>query len=220
MARQSLTLEETKQMLLHVCRGMQASTDLLSEADRAIGDGDHGVGMARGFEAVQQKLMGQPTASIDELFKTVGTALLTSIGGASGAVFGTLFRGGAKNLAGRPAFDSAALSSLLSDGLRAVQERGKANVGDKTMVDALAPAAVSAQAMATTPLDQALPAAAEAARLGMEQTKQMIAAIGKAKTLGERSLGHPDPGAVSTYLMLKFMAEVVSQDPTPLATDL
>ncbi len=220
MARHTLTLEETREMVLHVCTGMQASKDLLSEADRAIGDGDHGVGMERGFAAVQQKLEGQPPAAIDELFKTVGTALLTSVGGASGAVFGTFFRGGAKNLAGRQTFDAEALSSLWSDGLQAVQERGNAKAGDKTMVDALEPAAATTRALAADSLAEALPAAAEAARQGMEKTKQMVAAIGKAKTLGERALGHPDPGAVSTYLMLKFMAEYVSQDQKPPPTDL
>jgi len=197
-------------MLLHLCRGMQESTDLLSEADRAVGDGDHGVGMARGFEAARHKIEGQPVTALDELFKAVGTALLTSVGGASGAVFGTLFRAGAKNLVGHRVFDAAALSSLLNDGLRAVQERGQAKPGDKTMVDALAPAAAAAQTLATVSLNEALPAVAEAARLGMEKTKEMVATIGKAKTLGERSLGFADPGAVSTWLMLKFMAEYVS----------
>lgn len=209
-------MEETTEMVVHLCRGMQASKDLLSEADRAIGDGDHGVGMARGFEAVQQNIESQPPAAIDELFRTVGMTLLTSVGGASGAVFGTFYRGGAKNLAGRKVFDAAALSCLLNDGLQAVQERGKAKAGDKTMVDALGPAASAAQALVAAPLAEALLAVAEAARQGMEKTKQMVATIGKAKTLGERSLGHADPGAISTYLMLKFMAEFVSQDREPL----
>jgi phosphoenolpyruvate---glycerone phosphotransferase subunit DhaL len=209
MTTAQLTPAETRQMLQYLCRGMQESKDLLSEADRAIGDGDHGVGMARGFEAVYQKIEGQPGASIDELFKTVGMALLTSIGGASGAVFGTLFRGGAKSLVGKPVFDAAALACLLNDGLQAVQERGKAKVGDKTMVDALEPAAARATQLSSAPLSEALLAAVEAARQGMEKTKEMVAAIGKAKTLGERSLGYADPGALSTYLMLKYMAEYV-----------
>ncbi|MGQ9500641.1 MAG: dihydroxyacetone kinase subunit DhaL [Anaerolineae bacterium] len=210
MAKTRLTIAETVEMLLHVCRGMQANKDMLSEADRAIGDGDHGVGMARGFEVAQQKLEGQPVTTLDELFKTVGMALLTSVGGAAGAVFGTLFRGGARNLAGREHFDTAALASWLKDGLQAVQERGKAQVGDKTMVDALQPAAIRAQELVSLPLDEALPQVVEAAREGMERTKDMVATVGKAKTLGERALGHPDPGALSTYLILKFMAEYVA----------
>ncbi len=210
MAKTHLTIAETVQMLLHVCRGMQASKDLLSEADRAIGDGDHGVGMARGFEVAQGKLESQPATTLDALFQTVGMALLTSVGGAAGAVFGTLFRGGARPLAGRRHFDSAALADWLNDGLQAVQERGKAQVGDKTMVDALQPAAIRAQELASLPLDEALPQVAEAARLGVERTKDMVATVGKAKTLGERARGHPDPGALSTYLILKYMAEYVT----------
>jgi len=189
---------------------MQASKDLLSEADRAIGDGDHGIGMARGFEVAQQKLESQSATTLDELFKTVGMALLTSVGGAAGAVFGTLFRSGARNLAVLENFDTAALASLLNDGLQAVQERGKAQVGDKTMVDALQPAAARAQELLSIPLAEALPQIAEAARLGMERTKDMVAMVGKARTLGERTLGHPDPGALSTYLILKYMAEYVT----------
>ncbi len=210
MTKTSLTIAETAQMLLHMCRGMQASKDLLSEADRAIGDGDHGIGMARGFEVAQQKLESQSATTLDELFKTVGMALLTSVGGAAGAVFGTLFRSGARNLAVLENFDTAALASLLNDGLQAVQERGKAQVGDKTMVDALQPAAARAQELLSIPLAEALPQIAEAARLGMERTKDMVAMVGKARTLGERTLGHPDPGALSTYLILKYMAEYVT----------
>jgi dihydroxyacetone kinase-like protein len=96
---------------------------------------------------------------------------------------------------------------MLFDGLRAVEDRGKAKAGDKTMIDALEPAAVESERWISAPLDEALTAVAEAARLGMEKTREMVAAIGKAKTLGERSLGHPDPGAISMSLILKFMAD-------------
>lgn len=123
----------------------------------------------------------------------------------------------------RSDFDSQALSHILSDGLAAVKQRGKAQAGDKTMVDALEPAALKAQEVTSAPLDGALPAVTEAAREGMEKTKDMVAAIGKAKTLGQRSLGHPDPGAVSTYLILKFMTEYVTQsngEGTPASTSL
>ena len=196
-------------MFIHVADRMVESKDLLTQADKAIGDGDHGVGMARGFEAVRQKLEEGTFGSLEELLKGVGMALLTSAGGAAGAVFGTLFRGGAKRLGDRLVFDSEALSFTLLDGLDAVKARGKARPGDKTMVDALKPAALTSQELASAPLDECLAAVTEAAREGMEATKDMVAAVGKAKTLGERSLGHPDPGAVSTYLILKYMAEYV-----------
>ena len=211
MGKPQLTLAETKEMVLHSCQRMEESKDLLTQADKAIGDGDHGVGMARGFEAVRQKVASQEFSALDELVKTVGTALLTSVGGAAGAIFGTLFRGGAMNLGARQVFDSAALAVMLSDGLQAVQARGQASPGDKTVVDALQPAAVKAEELSSAPLDETLGSVTEAARQGMEQTKNMVARIGKAKTLGERSLGHADPGALSTYLILKYFTEYVTE---------
>jgi dihydroxyacetone kinase-like protein len=209
MSKSELNCEETRQMFMRVAVRMEESKDMLSEADRAVGDGDHGVGMARGFAAVQQKLQQRSFAALDELLKAVGMALLTSIGGAAGAVFGALFMGGARSLKGQDSLTSEVLSLFLNDGLQAVQERGKARVGDKTMVDALALAAQQAQTTVALPLDEALPSVAEAARQGMEKTKQMVAAVGKARTLGERSLGYADPGAISMYLILSFMAEYV-----------
>jgi dihydroxyacetone kinase-like protein len=210
MGKSQLTMEETREMFIYISQKMEESKDLLTQADKAIGDGDHGIGMARGFEAVRQKLEGQKPATMDEMLKVIGLALMTSIGGAAGAIFATLFRGGAKSLAGQQIFDSKSLSLMLVDGLQAVQDRGKAKPGDKTMVDSLAPAALKSEGMTSAPLAEALKAVAEAAMQGMEKTKEMVATTGKAKTLGERSLGHPDPGAVSTYLILKFMAEYVN----------
>lgn len=212
MARSQLGMPETQEMFVHLSKGMVESKDLLTQADKAIGDGDHGVGMARGFEAVLQKLQGGDFATIGELLKAVGMTLMTSIGGASGAVFGTLFRGGAKQLGDRSIFDAEVLSLLLVDGLDAVKVRGKAKPGDKTMVDALEPAAFKSHELRSAPLDESLAAVTEAARQGMEGTKEIVATIGKAKTLGDRSLGHPDPGAISTYLMLEFMREYVARD--------
>lgn len=210
MGQSQLDVTQLREMLLHVCQAMQDSTEMLTQADRAIGDGDHGVGMARGFQAVRQKIEAQTFASVGDMFKAVGTALLTSVGGASGAVFGTWFRSGAARLGDRQVFDAAALAMLLADGLQGVKERGKAQPGDKTMIDALEPAARAAQHLSGAGLDQALTAAVEAARSGMERTKDMVARLGKAQTLGERALGHPDPGALSTYLILKSMLEYVT----------
>jgi phosphoenolpyruvate---glycerone phosphotransferase subunit DhaL len=212
VGKAELTITEATAMFFHVAQRMQESADLLTQADKAIGDGDHGIGMARGFAAVQTKLEASPPATVADLLKTTGMALLTSIGGASGVIFGTLFRGGARNLTGVTVFDSAALSQMLVDGLAAVQERGKANPGDKTMVDALAPAAAKATEMAASPLDEALPATAEAARVGMEETKAMIAATGKARALGPRAIGYVDPGALSMYLIFDFMAQHVTAE--------
>jgi dihydroxyacetone kinase-like protein len=210
VGKAELTIAEATAMFLQVAQCMQDSQDVLTQADKAIGDGDHGIGMARGFAAVQIKLEASPPATVADLLKTTGMALLTSIGGASGVIFGTLFRGGARNLTGETILNSETLSRMLTDGLAAVQERGKANPGDKTMVDALAPAAAKATEMAASSLDEALPAIAHAARLGMEETKGMVAATGKARALGPRAIGFADPGALSTYLILDFMAQYVT----------
>ena len=206
-----MTVEEARQMFIYVANKMVNSKDVLTQADKAIGDGDHGIGMARGFEAVGQKLETQSFTSIGDLFKSIGMTLMMSIGGAAGAVFGTLFRGAGKNTDDRSELDSQTLALALQDGLQAVKERGKAKPGDKTMVDALEPAVLKAAELNAAPLDEALPEITEAARLGMEKTKEMVAALGKAKPLGERSLGHADPGSLSTYLIFKYMLEFVNE---------
>ena len=207
----ALNLEETRRMFLSVAENLIACQDVLTEADRAIGDGDHGVGMARGFEAVQRKLSNGTFSSLDEIFKSVGTTLLTTIGGASGAIFGTWFRSGAKNLAGKHFLDSAGFALFLKDGLAGIQERGKARVGDKTIVDVLAPAASAAEENCNEALEKCLAEVVLAADQGVESTKSLIATIGRAKSLGERSLGYPDPGALSSSFILKSMSSFVSQ---------
>jgi len=198
-------------MLIFVSQQMEMSKDELTQADKAIGDGDHGIGMARGFAAVQTQLQAETYPTLDALFQAVGKTLMMSIGGAAGVVFGTWFRGGAKHLGGALTFDPRHLSILLVDGLQAVKERGKAKLGDKTMVDALEPAADESRRVFSASLDEALSAVAEAARQGMNATQNMVATIGKAKTLGKRSLGHVDPGALTTYLIFKFMLDYVMQ---------
>jgi dihydroxyacetone kinase-like protein len=210
MSSTQITTEEARQMLLFVARKFIENQDVLTQADRLIGDGDHGVGMARGFESVCHKLGNVAFGSLDELFNAAGMALLTSIGGASGAIFGTLFRGGARRLKGREILDAEGLALFLQDGLQAVKERGKAKPGDKTMLDVLEPAALKAAQVNSHPLDAALMTLVAEAEQGVEATKGMVAAAGKAKTLGERSLGYPDPGAISMYFILKFMAEFLS----------
>ena len=207
----SMTVEKAKQMFIHLAKEMIASKEVLTHADQAIGDGDHGIGIARGFEAVQEKLETQDFETIDDILKTIGFTLINTIGGAAGAVFGTFFAGGAKNLGKRDTFDSALLSQLLIDGMAAVQQRGKAKPGDKTMLDTLHPASEASKLHLNAPLAESLAAITVAAKAGMESTKDMIAMVGKAKPLGERSKGHIDPGAITTYLMLKCMSEYQEQ---------
>jgi phosphoenolpyruvate---glycerone phosphotransferase subunit DhaL len=204
-----LSLPETVELLLHVADRVIAARDRLTEADR-LGDGDHGVGMARGFEAAQLKLGGVPQGSIADAFKVTGTALIAGAGGAAGAVFGTLFRAGAAALERRERFDADALAAWLEAGLAAVKQRGGAAAGDKTMIDSLEPAARAAAAARGGPLAQALAAAAEAAREGVERTRDMVARAGKMRSLGPRSLGAPDPGAVSMHVILDAMREAAA----------
>ena len=147
MKKQSLTLEETRAMFTHVAQEMVSKQDLLTQADKAIGDGDHGIGMTRGFEAVLKNLNKKNFDSVGAMLQNIGTTLLMSIGGAAGAIFGTWFRGAATSLMDKMIFDSDALASMLTDGLSAVKDRGKARPGDKTMVDALEPAASKAREM-------------------------------------------------------------------------
>jgi len=181
----------------------------LTRADQAVGDGDHGIGMSRGFQAVSMQLEKVDFQTLDDLFGAVGRALLMSVGGAAGAIFGTLFIGGARKLAGQTTFDARVLATLLRAGLDAVQERGKAKVGDKTVVDVLEPAAVAAERVEAEELDQALLVVVAAAREGLENTKLLQARIGKARALGERSLGYVDPGALSITLILEHLSRLL-----------
>jgi dihydroxyacetone kinase-like protein len=213
MARSELTLEETRRMLLNVCERLIESQEILTQADQDIGDGDHGIGMARGFGAVRQKINSQTFSSLADLVHSVGMTLLTSIGGASGALFGCFFMAAARSLKDCHAFGAPALSLMLVNGLQEVKTRGKASPGDKTMVDALEPAAERSKQCTSSSLCDSLAAVAEAARQGMEATKQMVANTGKAKALGARSLGCPDPGALSASLILDSMSEYVSNLP-------
>jgi dihydroxyacetone kinase-like protein len=136
---------------------------------------------------------------------------MMTIGGAAGAIYGTFFRSAGENLAGVQVLDSESLYRMLADGMAGVQARGKAKPGNKTIIDVLAPAAEAAAEMQTADLIESLNAVAAAAYEGKEITKGMVATVGRAKTLGERSLGHPDPGAVSMYLILKSMNKHVGE---------
>jgi dihydroxyacetone kinase-like protein len=199
-------------MLLFVATQVISNKDTLSDADRVIGDGDHGVAMARGFEAVERRLSDSDFGDLQSLFDAVGMALLTSIGGASGVVFGTWFRNGARELAGSSSFDTQAIRLLLRGGLKGVQERGKAQAGDKTMVDVLIPAVEAIETYTGEDVRTALSAVMGAAEEGMSRTKDMVATKGKAKSLGDRSRGFPDPGAISTYLILKAMHDYLARE--------
>lgn len=205
---------QLKQMMLSTAHQMIACEPMLTELDQAIGDGDHGIGMKRGFSALV-KLINDQTfqpLNVGECWIQMGTTLMTSMGGASGAVFGTLFRAGGKSLAGETEFSSVSLARWLNQGWLAVHARGGAKPGDKTMVDALAAAAGVANSAQSLSLSEALTRCAEAADQGAERTKMMVASFGRAKNLGDRAIGHCDPGAVSMALILRFMAQYAENE--------
>lgn len=185
--------------------------DRLTELDSAIGDADHGTNMDRGMRAVVARLAdGAGAGGIGDLLKTVGMTLVSTVGGASGPLYGTLFLRMAA-AAGQPELDTAGWAAAWEAAVAGVQARGKAEAGDKTMVDALLPAAAafSAAAARGAPAAEAWHAAAVAARAGVRATVPMVARKGRASYLGERSAGHQDPGATSSYLLVECGAEVL-----------
>ena len=208
---EALNTRQVQECLEQVAAKMVASKELLTHADQAIGDGDHGIGMARGFEAVLAKLQSEAFSTPEEVFRKTGFTLLSSIGGAAGAIFGSFFIGAADGLKGESQLTGTAYIKALQSGLEKVQARGKAKVGDKTMVDALAPAAQAAAVHAEKSLPEISTLVFQAAEEGKEKTKDFIATTGKAKTLGERSLGHADPGAISMALILGFINEYINK---------
>jgi len=209
-----LDVAGVRAMFIAGAEAILESVDLLTAADQAIGDGDHGVGMRRGFAAVRDYLKANEPATVGEVFKGAGTALMASAGGASGAIFGTLLRAGAPVCADATTLSGADFAAFLDAGLAAVEKRGGAAPGGKTVVDAIDPARRAAAA-AGGDLDAVLAAATAAAREGVEATKSMVATTGKARTLGERSLGHPDPGAMSFTIMIGAMSKAAASQPVP-----
>lgn len=175
--------------------------DYLTELDSAIGDADHGINMARGFAAVREALAKTPPADVPALFKTVSMTLIKTVGGASGPLYGTLFMKAGPLLKDAPV-TLPALAAALSAGVEGIGKMGKSTTGEKTMLDAWTPALDALKSGA------GIAEAAAAARKGMEATIPMLATKGRASYLGERSIGHQDPGATSTTLMLEALAKV------------
>lgn len=181
----------------------------LTELDSAIGDADHGANMERGFKAVMNKMPEISDKDIGTIFKTVGMTLLSTVGGAGGPLYGTLFLQAGLKTTGKMELSAADWAEALEAALNGVIMRGKAELGDKTMVDALTPAvnALKQAVQENRSITEALNESAEAARQGMEATIPLVARKGRASYLGERSAGHQDPGATSSYMMLKVAAD-------------
>jgi dihydroxyacetone kinase-like protein len=205
----TLNGEQVAQMLKAAAQCVIANEPALTKADQAIGDGDHGIGMARGFKAALAALdkLGA-VATPKSAFSVVGMAVLSNAGGASGAIFGVFFQGAGKAL-GTEEIDAEALAKAIEAGADAVVARGKAKAGDKTMVDALLPAVEALKAQASGGVVAALRAAATASAAGAASTADMLASLGRARNLGERARGHVDPGALSISLVFEGMARAI-----------
>ena len=184
----------------------------LTQLDSAIGDADHGINMARGMTAVINRLDGEQPTHINDLFKTVAMTLVTTVGGASGPLYGTFFLRFASTAGPAIELDADTLHMALLAGLAGIEERGKSGAGDKTMVDALAPALEAMETVIKNggDLEAALNAARDAAATGRDATVPMVARKGRASYLGERSAGHMDPGAASMALLFEALAAELS----------
>ena len=191
---------------------MAENRDYLIELDAAIGDADHGANMDRGFKAVLDKLPGLTGSDIGAILKAAGMTLVSTVGGAGGPLYGTFFLQAGMRTAGKSELSLADWTDALQAAVEGVMQRGKAVAGDKTMLDALLPAvqALEYAQESQTVLRLALRESAEAARQGMQATIPLVARKGRASYLGERSAGHQDPGATSSYLILKAAADTWS----------
>ncbi len=204
-----ITTEDTLQWLRQLAQVLQEKRDYLTQLDSAIGDADHGINMDRGFRAVMEKLQGQAEMDIGSLLKLVGTTLVSTVGGASGPLYGTAFLRAGMAMAGKRELYGADYIALLEAAVGGIQARGKAQAGEKTMLDALLPALTSAKEAEAAQLDivEITRRASDAAEQGMLATIPLVATKGRASYLGERSAGHQDPGATSSWLILKTLAE-------------
>ncbi len=201
----------TRGWIARVASTIADQADYLTQLDSAIGDADHGVNMNRGFAAVTAALADYEAVTVGDLLGRVGSTLVSRVGGASGPLYGTAFRAMGKEL-GTPTVDGVQLAAALRAGLEALQKLGAAVPGDKTIVDAYVPAldALQAAVDAGESLTTATAAAAGAAQDGMRGTIPMQARKGRASYLGPRSVGHQDPGATSTWLIFRSLAEATA----------
>jgi dihydroxyacetone kinase-like protein len=188
---------------------LSENKDYLTQLDAAIGDADHGANMDRGFQAVKNKMPELSDKDIGTIFKTVGMTLLSTVGGAGGPLYGTFFIQAGTKTSGKMELTLEDWYNALDAALSGVIMRGKAELGDKTMVDALSPAvnALKSAVSNQEPIGKGLMLSAEAAKKGMEGTIPIVARKGRASYLGERSAGHQDPGSTSSYLILKAAAD-------------
>ena len=204
----TITTPQLLKALESMCDTIENEKEYLSELDGAIGDGDHGVNMAKCFREVKKKLAESSAEDVGTLFKDVGMVVLNSVGGAMGALYGTFFLKLAQESTGKSEVNLSDLVAMFQTGEQGLVDIGKANLGDKTLIDTLSPAvrAIESAQKEGKSLAGALAGFEQAAQQGMESTKDMLAKMGRASRLGERTIGHQDAGATSCYFILRSLA--------------
>ncbi|MGL4377184.1 MAG: dihydroxyacetone kinase subunit DhaL [Microcoleaceae cyanobacterium] len=207
-----VTHQQIWQWLQSVTAVIEENKDYLTELDAAIGDADHGINMSRGFQKVLSQLPSVLDKDIGTIFKTVSMTLISTVGGASGPLYGTLFLKLSTAFAGKWELNDQDMVMFFRAAVDGIVTRGKAQLGDKTMLDALMPASEAFEGAIAEGLttEKALEIAIEAAELGMKNTIPLIAKKGRASYLGERSINHQDPGATSVYLLLLTLGQTLN----------
>ncbi|HHX68773.1 MAG: dihydroxyacetone kinase subunit DhaL [Miniphocaeibacter sp.] len=207
-----MKVDNIKNIIINIGNTMEENKSFLSELDAAIGDGDHGHNMAKGFNLVIEDFKNNEYDDLGLLFKKVAMLLISNVGGASGPLYGTAFMELSKEFSGRDELNVLDLEKILELSLKGIKLRGKAELDDKTIVDSLQPAYLSVKKDLENNESetQILENMVIAAEKGVEHTKEIIAKKGRASYLGERSIGHQDPGATSTYLMLKVIKDSIN----------
>ena len=203
-----ISMQQLLDIIARMSDIIQENKDFLTELDMPIGDSDHGINMARGFQAVSAKLPTLEGKDAGTILKTVGMTLVSTVGGASGPLYGTAFMKAGAKMAGKTELGIDDLLVMLHEAVEGIKMRGKSTTGEQTMLDAMVPA-LEAMKAASGSAAEVLAAGLKAAQDGVEATKGMIATKGRASYLGERSLGHQDPGATSFTLLLSVIATAV-----------
>lgn len=205
----TITAAQMVRIIERMCDAIEQQKDYLSELDGALGDGDHGVNMAKCFREVRKKLPENQDKDVGALLKSEGMVVLNSTGGAMGALYGTMFLRLAQESMGKTEVDLSDLVRMFKAAEAGIRAIGKAEVGDKTLLDTLSPAVAALEKAQREgkSLPTALADFEEAARKGMESTRDLLARIGRASRLGERTLGHQDAGATSCYFLLRAFVD-------------
>lgn len=211
--KDTINIQQMRNMLLFVAHKIVDSEKLLTEIDLKLGDGDHGFGMALGFKAVKKALEEKEFPTVEAVFQEVGMTLLDTMGGASGVLFGTMFISGVVGKESHEQANLMLLAKIFRRALEALKKRGKAQIGDKTMVDAFEPAVVGLEegAEQEASLKEGLVLCAAGAKKGMEYTRECVARFGRAKSYGTKAIGLQDAGATSVWIIFQAMSDWASE---------